>query len=105
MNVNRNQKENYIQDYYKECIAICLSLAGHLSPEHKKRIEESVNRRRQAVDEVFCNGILDGLGNLSILPTDIVYVDNSEKVAQGYYWLVVSKHNREKLYPIRFYSF
>lgn len=99
MRITGNQKEIYLENYRTELIHTFQDFEVNVLPE---QIENLVQNRKTAIENSLKNGIdVGGLYKWMVYPFDIVYVEDSEKIASDFYY-IVEENGREKLYAIKF---
>lgn len=95
-----NQKQEYLNNYKSEMLRFLKNFTD--DEDAKIKCEKIIDERKKEVDNAFIYGVdIGGLMANIMKPADIVYIINSEKIADGFYWLFkIGK--KEKLFNIRF---
>lgn len=101
MTVTRKQKESYLESYREQLVDTLKEFTDSLTEEHINKMENLIEKRREFIENAFKNGINVGtLIDCIVYPFDIVYVENSDRIANGYYY-ITEENGKEKLYSIR----
>lgn len=100
MEMKYNQKQEYLNDFESEMLRFLKNFTD--AEDAKIKCEKIIDERKKEVDNAFIYGVdIGGLMANIMKPADIVYIINSEKIADGFYWLFkIGK--KEKLFNIRF---
>lgn len=102
MKIIGNQKEAYLKSYRD---SVRNTLIDYMETDEKtaeEKAEKALADRRKALEEAMEKGVdVGSVVRHIVYPIDIVHASESEKIVDGYYYLV-EEDGKEKLYRIRF---
>lgn len=102
MIVTGNQKEEYLKEYHDNVQDTLISYMNVDEKTAEEKAEKALADRRKALEEAMEKGVdVGGVVRHIVYPIDIVHASESEKIVDGYYYLV-EEDGKEKLYRIRF---
>lgn len=100
MIIEKNQKNNYLNNWRNEMIEFLKAFSG--GEDLKIKIDKLCNTQEVKIDNAFKNGIdIGGVIKHIVRPVDIVYICDSENIASDFYWLV-KNGKKDTIYPIKF---